>query len=113
MEVTVSEYRTKATVAEGITFQGGGVVDYQPGNGTRYIVVSTPIEDEGAARVLGTQCPSVLFTFPEWGKSILLPPGETVFTWWVAATLSLRPPDASAVTELLAHLLGSEASSSV
>jgi hypothetical protein len=105
----MSELRTKATVAEGVMFQGGGVVDYQPGNGTRYVVVSMPIEDPGAARVLGAPCPSVLFTFPLWGKTIILTPGDPVFAWWIGDKLHLGESDATVVTELLAHLLGSEA----
>lgn len=109
------ELRTKPTVEAGIKFQqdqdhGSAVVEYQPGNGTRYLVVLADIRDEEAARVLGCPCPATCFTFPLTGKSIILGWDDDILHWvYVKEKLGCSFPDAVVLTELLAHLLNIDA----
>jgi hypothetical protein len=105
----MSQHRTKQSVEAGIMSRGACALDYQPGNGTRYEVVMTPIADKTSASVLGASLGSVLFTFPLWGKCIVLPKEEDVFARWVAEKLQIGPVDANALAELFAYLLGAEA----
>ena len=110
----MSEYRNKPTVEAGIqsrTDMGGGneVVVYEPGNGTRYVLVLTTITEPEAASQLGCSKGSVLVTFPNTGKSMFLDrKAGPVFSYYVQEKLRCSDPDAEVQTELLGYLLGRE-----
>ena len=110
------ELRNKATVGEGITkdiISGGmRLVEYQPGNGTRYVLALSSL-DKAQCRLLGFGEGAVLVTLTNFSE-------ETYASYpfyrdngylpvhMVERGLQMRSPDACVVTELLGYLLGRE-----
>jgi hypothetical protein len=108
MSFPISEIRTR-TLEEGIrnrmSTQEVDYLDYQPGNGTRYPMVITAINDLMAEK-LDMGSPGHMVTLVNSLKSVFL--AEGVFLHWsyLADKLDLHTPDAVAVAEILGHLLG-------
>lgn len=107
-----TELRTRASVQDGIKhFESDGcssVLDYQPGNGTRYTLLISTIPGNGGRKVLGCEPGSRLAYVQNYGKAVLLPPGVPVQHEEVRKTLGCSAVDAVVLAEVLGTLLGEE-----
>jgi hypothetical protein len=113
------ELRTKATVAEGITKQseaeGARFVEYQPGNGTRYVLVLTELGRLGpeacTACGLGREGTGVLVSWVNGFRapSMVVPSdGGYLAPNYVERKLNSSMADAVVLAELIGTLLGCE-----
>jgi hypothetical protein len=103
--------RTKSSVREGIVFRsacfpsGGWVVDYQPGNATRYLVsfmkLTASICDQ-----IGCQEGSTLVSWIAEGRSYPFIPDNFLAWPYVHEKLGGSEDDARCLTELIALMLG-------
>ena len=85
------------------------VVVAQPGDGTRYVLLVTPVVDEEAAKVLGIRPGSwVVSHAPGAGRysgSMFIAPGSLVSDSYVAEKLDVSPHTAGVLAALLRSLL--------
>lgn len=107
-----TELRTKASVQDGVKhFESDGcssVLDYQPGNGTRYTLLISTIPGEGGRKVLGCEPGSRLAFVQNYGKAVFLPSGAPVQHEDVRKALGCSAVDAVVLAEVLGTLLGEE-----
>ena len=109
------EYRTKRTIAEGITATNSNearvhFVEYQPGNGTRYVLQLTDLGLERPGSIVGAirwivtrlHCPN--------SGTVLL--GNTGYLHWsyIGEKFGVSRTDAVVLTELIGYLIGRLAS---
>jgi len=117
------ELRNKPTVADGIVYHKSNhgepgphseLVEYQPGNGTRYLLLITSVRTiEGAEAKLGLQYNSVIVTDMLHSRTMVLAPEGFLHWQYVKEKMELRSiPDAVVLAELLGHITGREAISS-
>lgn len=103
--------QTGATTGDGIVryIIGAGdvkVVDYRPGNGTRYRVMISTVPDE-ASELLGCKAGSVLVTLLGAGSAMFATAtNDCLAQEYVGEKLKLPLPDAIVITKLLGQLLG-------
>jgi len=97
----------KAEQAMGVT-----VVEYQPGNGTRYVASFCRLPHD-AGEFVGCQAGSWLVALVDGalaGRCCVLAPGGFLSRSYVAEKLGLRPredaDDLAVLTELFGHILG-------
>lgn len=112
------DIRTEKTVEAGIvrdTATGNGVqlVEYIPGNGTRYVILITPLsgfnEEEKGVLGVGTQTASYLITWVNRDcRSMKIGglPNRFLFHGYVSEKLTTSIADGVVLAELLGHLLG-------
>lgn len=107
--------RTKKTVKEGIRvqeeFEGRLFVSYEPGNGTRYILLFTKLDgfSEGVGDLIGVgpKCWVVTYLNRDPRPSALISDNGQLLHWsYVGKKLQLRTPDAVVVAELIGHITG-------
>lgn len=109
------EYRTKATIQEGITAQwelgdgrvSGVVIDYQPGNGTRYVLSFQHITDPGCAQHLGVSGGGCVVGWVD-HLTIVVPTYRGAFLDWsyVAEKLKVNKADAVVLAEVIGYIAG-------
>jgi hypothetical protein len=104
--------RTEPTVRHGIkqdTTDGNlRLVEYHPGNGSRYTIVLTKLPDRMCTK-LGLQSGSFHISIVGGvglGSSMTLGPSGYLSVSYVAEKLKLSEPDASVLTELFGYLTG-------
>jgi len=114
------EYRTKSTIEESITrdhrlADGARLVEYQPGNGTRYILLVNRVEGPSGAREL--------LSLPDVGgwiisrlighqTSVLVHSAGGTMHWsYVMEKFRCGRADAVVLAELIGHLTGIHAMS--
>lgn len=108
----VAEIRTRPTVAEGIVSRSAvgrqQLVEYQPGNGTRYVLLFTPLDEfANAERATGHHYDSWVVTDLSTGyRALILDEHSYLDPWTLAEKLDSSLPDAVAIGELCAHVLG-------
>lgn len=113
------ELRTKATVQEGIVVQSGTpadfscLVEYQPGNGTRYVLVLTRVDVLGrkALECLGigsTVEPRWLVSLPinRTKGSIVIGAGDLLHYSYIQEKMLPGIVDAAVIAELIGTLCG-------
>lgn len=111
MGTIASELRTRPSVDHGVTrsnfgptvISGPGVYEYQPGNGTRYVMVLSRMPD-GSGWITGCPDATVLAYVQNYGRVVPLPPGEPVTPDVVRRHLGCSVPDSVVLAEALGHL---------
>lgn len=111
----ILDIRTKATVEEGIRvrqeMEGRLFVSYEPGNGTRYLLLLTKLDgfSESVTELIGVgpKCWSVTLLNREPHPLVFISDNGQLLHWsYVSEKLGLRIPDAVVVAELIGHLTG-------
>jgi len=115
------ELRTKATIEEGIQWReqnddGSEVVCYCPGDGTRYVVIVSPIKgysDETLKKMgLSTKWENVLITLasdPGNAHSLITHRGAFVAYDWLKPKLDVTLASAITLAEFVGWLIGGNA----
>lgn len=102
------ELRTKPDVGSGLLVdersEGSRLVSYEPGNETRYSLVLTALSTFRKARyVLGTEAATLVYV-SNYGRSMILPEGETIHHHVIQEKMRCSVFDAVVLAELLGHL---------
>lgn len=109
----ITELRTRPTVHEAVTRTEYGpydamaprVVEYQPGNGTRYVMVLTDLP-EGSERITGHPSGTVLVHVQNYGRCVTVEPGVELDPGKVRRSLDCSAADAMVLAEAIGHLAG-------
>ncbi len=102
------ELRTKGSVSDGIQGMSNQgrvtVLEYQPGNGKKYVVVLTEITPQDSKLISGSDRGAFIAYVHGFGRSIYLPQGQPVLYDDVRIGLGCNIMDAVVIAELLGHL---------
>jgi hypothetical protein len=115
-----AELRTKPTIHECVTRDEYGpldamsprVVEYQPGNGTRYVMVLSPLP-EGSERITGHRPGTILAHVQNYGRCVPVDPDEPVSPDRVRRALGCSAADATVLAEAIGFLIGGLARASL
>ena len=86
------------------------VAEYCPGNGTRYVVVVSTVEDPDAQELMGYEEDKLAVLYlPDFRKGGVVAIRPQILSWDVSTALGLNKADGEAITHLLAEWFNVEA----
>lgn len=105
------DLRTKPSVPDGITFdqsvENVRLVEYQPGNGTRYQLAFTQLSAlSGAPNLLGCQEACWVVSYLNQERCAILAPAGFLHFTYVAQKFGCGASDAIVLAELIGFILG-------
>lgn len=104
VHVTKRSLGAYSVIRNTLLTDGRQVVDYQPGNGSRYMLVLTRLEGEESRAVGCAGAPCIVIGLVNFEPNRCMIASHVPYYLYVADKLNLREPDAKAVAELLAKV---------